>query len=63
MIFDRHLRGMRRIGISYEDVEIIQRQIEKVGKFCGLTLNRIPRVKDIEHEVPWEEEEGKGKES
>jgi hypothetical protein len=26
-------------------------QIEKVAAFCGLRLNRVPRVKDIEHEV------------
>lgn len=26
-------------------------QIEKVAAFCGLKLNKIPRVEDIEHEV------------
>lgn len=26
-------------------------QIEKVAAFCGLQLTRVPRVKDIEHEV------------
>ncbi len=26
-------------------------QIERVAEFCGLTLNKVPRVKDIEHEV------------
>ncbi|KAK0328289.1 hypothetical protein LTR54_001976 [Friedmanniomyces endolithicus] len=41
-----HLRGTRRIGVSFEDVEI-----EKVAAFCGLQLTRVPRVKDIEHEV------------
>lgn len=46
-----HLRGTRRIGVSRDDVELIQQQIEKVAKFCGLTLDRVPRVKDIEHEV------------
>lgn len=66
-----HLRGTRRIGVSYDDVETIQQcvshidlsskpvnlmineseQIEKAAEFCGLTLNRVPRVKDIEHEV------------
>ncbi|EME44687.1 hypothetical protein DOTSEDRAFT_173003 [Dothistroma septosporum NZE10] len=48
-----HLRGTRRIGVSMEDVETIQQQIEKVAKFCGLTLNKVPRVNDIEHEVPF----------
>ena len=26
-------------------------QIEKVAAFCGLQLTRVPRVRDIEHEV------------
>lgn len=26
-------------------------QIEKVAAFCGLQLTKVPRVKDIEHEV------------
>lgn len=26
-------------------------QIEKVATFCGLKLTKVPRVKDIEHEV------------
>ncbi|KXL41386.1 hypothetical protein M433DRAFT_140411 [Acidomyces richmondensis BFW] len=46
-----HLRGIRRIGVNYEDVETIQQCIEKVAAFCGLKLNKIPRVEDIEHEV------------
>ncbi|KAF7195785.1 hypothetical protein HII31_02920, partial [Pseudocercospora fuligena] len=49
-----HLRGTRRIGVSSEDVEVIQQCIEKVAEFCGWKLDKIPRVKDIEHEVPWE---------
>ncbi|KAK5138405.1 hypothetical protein LTR08_003466 [Meristemomyces frigidus] len=46
-----HLRGIRRIGVSFENVELIQQCIEKVAAFCGLQLTRVPRVKDIEHEV------------
>ncbi|WPG98259.1 Hypothetical protein R9X50_00104700 [Acrodontium crateriforme] len=46
-----HLRGTRRIGVSFDDVEKIQQCIEKVAEFCGLRLTRVPRVKDIEHEV------------
>ncbi|TKA70398.1 hypothetical protein B0A55_05606 [Friedmanniomyces simplex] len=46
-----HLRGTRRIGVSFGDVEVIQQCIEKVAAFCGLQLTRVPRVKDIEHEV------------
>ncbi|KAK3074735.1 hypothetical protein LTR53_002610 [Teratosphaeriaceae sp. CCFEE 6253] len=46
-----HLRGTRRIGVSHDDVELIQQCIEKVAEFCGLQLTKVPRVKDIEHEV------------
>ncbi|KAM0711908.1 hypothetical protein Q7P35_001278 [Cladosporium inversicolor] len=46
-----HLRGTRRIGVSFDDVETIQQCIETVAAFCGLQLTRVPRVKDIEHEV------------
>jgi hypothetical protein len=30
---------------------ILLLKIEKVAAFCGLQLTRVPRVKDIEHEV------------
>ncbi len=46
-----HLRAMRRIGISTEDVELVQQCIELVAQFAGIGLNKVPRVKDIEHEV------------
>ncbi|KAF2729838.1 hypothetical protein EJ04DRAFT_474849 [Polyplosphaeria fusca] len=46
-----HLRGTRRIGVSSEDTETIQQCIELIAKFCGLRLNKVPRVADIEHEV------------
>ncbi len=65
-----HLRGTRRIGVSCDDVELIQQcvsarrtsktslvvytdlsKIEKVATFCGLKLTKVPRVRDIEHEV------------
>ncbi|CZT20919.1 uncharacterized protein RCC_06779 [Ramularia collo-cygni] len=49
-----HLRGTRRIGVSSEDVEKVQQCIEKVAAFCGLSLNRVPRVQDIEHEVAFQ---------
>ncbi|KXT17641.1 hypothetical protein AC579_10156 [Pseudocercospora musae] len=49
-----HLRGTRRIGVSSEDVEKIQQCIDRVAGFCGWELDKVPRVKDIEHEVPWE---------
>lgn len=35
-------------------------QCELVARFCRVRLDKVPRVADIEHEVPWpgmEEEE------
>ncbi|CAF9943570.1 MAG: hypothetical protein ALECFALPRED_000704 [Alectoria fallacina] len=46
-----HLRGTRRVGVSHEDVEMVQQCIEMVAAFAGIRLNKIPRVADIEHEV------------
>jgi hypothetical protein len=46
-----HLRGMRRLGVSMEDVELVQQCIELVAAFAGVRLDKVPRVKDIEHEV------------
>jgi len=46
-----HLRGTRRIGVSNPDTEIIQQCIEMVAEFCGVCLNKVPRVADVEHEV------------
>lgn len=36
--------GLTSVGFDYY-------QIEKVAAFCGLQLTKVPRVKDIEHEV------------
>ncbi|KAK0123752.1 hypothetical protein ONS95_008759 [Cadophora gregata] len=46
-----HLRGTRRVGVSMEDVEIIQQCIEMVANYGGARLHKVPRVADIEHEV------------
>jgi hypothetical protein len=46
-----HLRGMRRLGVSMEDVELVQQCIEMAAAFVGVTLDKVPRVKDVEHEV------------
>lgn len=46
-----HLRACRRIGFSTADCESVQRCIELVLKFAGVTLGPTPRVGDIEHEV------------
>ncbi|CZR57335.1 uncharacterized protein PAC_07224 [Phialocephala subalpina] len=46
-----HLRGARRVGMCSEDVEVIQQCIELVANFSKLSLYKVPRVADIEHEV------------
>lgn len=46
-----HLRGTRRIGVSSQDVEVMQQCIELVARFCSVSLHKVPRVKDVEHEV------------
>ncbi|KAF2190251.1 hypothetical protein K469DRAFT_736742 [Zopfia rhizophila CBS 207.26] len=46
-----HLRACRRIGISMEDCEGIQKCIELVVDFADVKLSPMPRAKDIEHEV------------
>ncbi|KAF2838384.1 hypothetical protein M501DRAFT_1005255 [Patellaria atrata CBS 101060] len=46
-----HLRGARRIGISKDDVETVHQCIELVANFVGVSLHKVPRVADIEHEV------------
>ncbi|KAK6500156.1 hypothetical protein TWF481_010510 [Arthrobotrys musiformis] len=49
-----HLRGARRIGMSKEQVEQIHICCEKVARFCNVRVDKVPRVADIEHQVPWE---------
>lgn len=46
-----HLRGARRVGVSMEDVELVQQCVELVAKLSGTRLHKVPRVADIEHEV------------
>ncbi|EUC33745.1 hypothetical protein COCCADRAFT_95243 [Bipolaris zeicola 26-R-13] len=46
-----HLRGLRRIGVTKEDVEVIRECCELTARFCGVSLHKVPRVEDIEHEV------------
>ncbi|KAM5472473.1 hypothetical protein MauCBS54593_003065 [Microsporum audouinii] len=46
-----HLRGMRRIGITSQDVELVHQCIELVAKFAQVKLDKVPRVAEVEHEV------------
>ncbi|BDD58116.1 hypothetical protein MAP00_003422 [Monascus purpureus] len=42
-----HLRGLRRLGVSEADVELVQRAIEIVAKWAGRDVQGWPRVTDI----------------
>lgn len=42
---------MRRLGVSMENVDLVQQCIEMVAVFVGVRLDKVPRVKDVEHEV------------
>ncbi|KAK6337652.1 hypothetical protein TWF730_003045 [Orbilia blumenaviensis] len=51
-----HLKGFRRLGVTTEEVETVHVCCEKVAKVCGISMDKVPRVADIEHLVPWESE-------
>lgn len=42
-----HLRGLRRVGVSEGDVELVQRGIETVARWAGRSVEGWPRVTDI----------------
>ncbi|CAA9959032.1 hypothetical protein PTMSG1_02559 [Pyrenophora teres f. maculata] len=46
-----HMRAIRRLGNSMEDVETLQQNVELIARFCGLRLHKLPRVADVEWEV------------
>lgn len=46
-----HLRGLRRLGISEEDTELVQQAIEAVATWAGKSVQGWPRVKDIPDKV------------
>jgi len=42
-----HLRGLRRMGVSERDVELVQRAIEAVATWAGRSVEGWPRVGDV----------------
>jgi hypothetical protein len=42
-----HLRGLRRLGVSEDDVESVQKAIEAVATWAGKSVEGWPRVKDV----------------
>jgi len=46
-----HIRGIRRLGISKRDVEMVCECVRLVARFCGVELDRIPAVETVEDEL------------
>ncbi|EPE33558.1 AhpD-like protein [Glarea lozoyensis ATCC 20868] len=46
-----HFRGIRRVGVSQEDVESVHQCVELVAKYGRVSLHKVPRMADVEHEV------------
>lgn len=46
-----HIRGTRRIGVSQQDVQRIWNCVQMVSKYLNTTLDRVPTVKEVEHDV------------
>lgn len=42
-----HLRGLRRLGVSEDDVESVQKAIEAVATWAGKSVEGWPRVTDV----------------
>lgn len=46
-----HIRGSRRVGMSKADVQVVWDCIQLVATFCGLKLDRVPTVGEVESDV------------
>ena len=46
-----HLRGLRRLGRSAEEVEMVQRAIEEVAVWAGRSIEGWVRVGDVKDEI------------
>ena len=42
-----HLRGLRRLGITAEEVEALERAIEKIAAWAGRETSPWPRIADV----------------
>jgi hypothetical protein len=46
-----HIRGLRRLGLPKEDVQMVCDCVHEVAQFCGFKLDRIPSVESLESEL------------
>ncbi|KAK7992103.1 hypothetical protein PG996_012882 [Apiospora saccharicola] len=46
-----HIRGIRRLGVSVEDVKVVWNAVQAIAQFLGIKLHRVPTVEEVEKEV------------
>ncbi|KAK8120163.1 hypothetical protein PG999_004283 [Apiospora kogelbergensis] len=46
-----HIRGIRRLGVSIDDVKVVWNAVHIYAQFLGIKLNRVPTVEEVESEV------------
>ncbi|KAJ5092901.1 hypothetical protein N7456_008762 [Penicillium angulare] len=46
-----HIRGLRRLGVSKEDVQMVCDCVHKVSLFCGVKLDRVPSVERVDADL------------
>ncbi|KAE8365935.1 hypothetical protein BDV27DRAFT_143984 [Aspergillus caelatus] len=46
-----HIRGTRRIGVSKEDTQVLWDCIQRVARFFGMRMNKVPTVDEVEYDV------------
>ncbi|KAJ1326064.1 hypothetical protein MN608_09267 [Microdochium nivale] len=46
-----HIRGIRRLGVSKADVQVLWDDVQHVAQFFGMKLTRVPTVDSVEYDV------------
>ncbi|KAK7931799.1 hypothetical protein PG985_002511 [Apiospora marii] len=46
-----HIRGIRRLGVSVEDVKVVWNAVQAIAQFLNIKLHRVPTVEEVEKEV------------
>ncbi|KAK8069421.1 hypothetical protein PG994_006037 [Apiospora phragmitis] len=46
-----HIRGIRRLGVSVDDVKVVWNAVQTIAQFLGVKLHRVPTVEEVEKEV------------
>lgn len=46
-----HIRGTRRLGVSFEDTQQVWDSVQLVAGFLGMKLHRVPTVAEVEKDI------------